>query len=181
MVGCEWQRQLFGSGGSLRVQTATSQAHLSTRGVQAQKRVVGSSRTAAASVQVSHSTSILQLGLTDTSPATGDKLHTSGSFWELYDDAGADEKEPTGPEKPGTTSSRSGFLASETSWSNRSSSLGLPPSGARGGRQGAIPEGVGRPGTVHQVSIPTQQSPSQLTYPGMLFLRDCLRCISGAE
>ena len=89
--------------------------------------------------------------------ATGEQLHTSGSFWELYDDAGADEKEPHGPEKPGTTSSRSGFLAGETSWSNRSSTLGLPPSGARGGRQGGG-------GAAHQVPTPrNMQVPS--VYP----------------
>lgn len=123
------------NGNSFLAPTASSKAHLSGRGIAAQKRR-GKRGGGGGSVQVSQSVSAstLQLGTEDLT--TGEDVQVSGSFWELYDDTGAAEKEVVGPEPAGTQSSRHGFLAGESSWSNRSSTLGLPPGSGGNGRGG---------------------------------------------
>jgi hypothetical protein len=85
------QRPATAGASSLRAPTAASQAHRSTRGIQAQKRANASRcNRAVTSVQVSHSASTLHIGLDETTEKL--PLQTSGSFWDLYDDTGADEK-----------------------------------------------------------------------------------------
>ena len=89
--------------------------------------------------QSGSSSTTLQLGTEDL--ATGEDIRVSSSFWELYDDSGAAESAPVGPEPATTQSSRHGFLAGESSWSNRASTIQSQDrvaSGAGGGR--------GRPG-----------------------------------
>ena len=109
------------SGSSFLAPTASSQAHSSGRGRGANKRHGTNRASVSASMKIdrSVSSSTLQLGTEDL--ATGHDIHTSSSFWELYDDSGAAEKAPAGPEPAGTQSSRHGFLAGESSWSNRAS------------------------------------------------------------
>ncbi len=97
-----------GSGGSFLAPTASSQAHTSGRGRGGKKRAGRSSTKMDHSVNsINSSSSTLQLGTEDVT--TGQDIHISSSFWELYDDSGAAEKAPVGPEPAGTQSSRHGF------------------------------------------------------------------------